>query len=85
MERLYYVQRENATAETSDRFEAARLAAEWIRRGYEVNAIAVDVTDKSVQLVDGWDEMPADAGPAGPPAARRRGGELSALDRVPTG
>jgi hypothetical protein len=53
MERLYYVQRDNETVETSDSFEAARIAAEWIRRGYKVSEIAVDVTDEAVQLADG--------------------------------
>lgn len=56
MERLYYIQREHETAETSDRFEAARIAAEWARRGYKVTAIAVDVTDDSVKLADSQQE-----------------------------
>jgi len=56
MERLYYIQREHETAETSDRFEAARIAAEWARRGYKVSAIAVDVTDDAVKLADSAQE-----------------------------
>lgn len=52
MERLYYIESEHETAETSDRFEAARIAAEWVKRGYNVDEIAVDVTDESVQVVD---------------------------------
>ena len=52
MERLYYVECEQETAETSDRLEAARIAAEWIKRGYKVDTIAVDVTGGAVQLAD---------------------------------
>jgi hypothetical protein len=52
MERFYYVESEHETAETSDRLEAARIAAEWIKRGYRVDTIAVDVTDGGVQLAD---------------------------------
>lgn len=52
MERLYYVESEHETSETSDRFEAARIAAEWVKRGYSVDEIAVDVTDESVEVVD---------------------------------
>ena len=52
MDRLYYVEREHETAETSDRLEAARIAAEWIKRGYKVETIVVDATDESVQLAD---------------------------------
>jgi hypothetical protein len=52
MERLYYVESEQETAETSDRLEAARIAAEWTRRGYKVDTIAVDVTDGDVQIAE---------------------------------
>jgi len=52
MDRLYYVEREHETAETSDRLEAARIAAEWIKRGYKVETVVVDATDESVQLAD---------------------------------
>jgi len=39
MERLYYVESEHETAETSDRLEAARIAAEWAKRGYKVEEL----------------------------------------------
>jgi hypothetical protein len=52
MERLYYVECEKETSETSDRLEAARIAAEWIRRGYKVDTIVVDVTNGAVQLAE---------------------------------
>ena len=42
MERLYYVESEHETAETSDRLEAARIAAEWARRGYRVDTVIID-------------------------------------------
>jgi hypothetical protein len=52
MDRHYYVESEHATSETSDRLEAARIAAEWVKRGYTVETVVVDVTDESVQLAD---------------------------------
>jgi hypothetical protein len=52
MDRLYYVEKEHETSETSDRLEAARIAAEWIKRGYKVETVVVDATDESVQLAD---------------------------------
>jgi hypothetical protein len=52
MDRHYYVESEHETSETSDRFEAARIAAEWVKRGYRVETVVVDVTDESVQLAD---------------------------------
>jgi hypothetical protein len=52
MDRHYYVESEHETSETSDRFEAARIAAEWVERGYKVETVVVDVTDESVQLAD---------------------------------
>jgi hypothetical protein len=52
MERLYYVECEHETAETSSRLEAKRIAAEWIKRGYNVDTIAVDVTDGGVQVAE---------------------------------
>lgn len=58
MERLCYIQREHETAGTSERFEAARTAAEWARRGYQVSTSAVDVTDDSVKLADSQQELP---------------------------
>jgi hypothetical protein len=85
MERLYYVQRENATAETSDRFEAARIAAEWVRRGYKVSEIAVDVTEKSVQLVDGWNEKPVGVPQEDSSASPQGEGGLPAPDRRSAG
>jgi hypothetical protein len=62
MERLYYVESEHETAETSDRFEAARIAAEWVKRGYNVDEIAVDVTDESVEIVEGSPGRPGAVG-----------------------
>jgi hypothetical protein len=58
MDRHYYVEKEHETSETSDRFEAARIAAEWIERGYKVETVVVDATDESVQLADSTDVMP---------------------------
>lgn len=76
MERLYYVECEHETAETSDRLEASRIAAEWIRRGYKVDTVVVDTVNgredapdgtspsQAVQLVEGLAR-------AAPPRARR--------------
>jgi len=52
MERLYYVECEHETAETSSRLEAKHIAAEWAKRGYTVDTIVVDVTDGAVRQVD---------------------------------
>jgi hypothetical protein len=52
MERHYYVEKEHETSETSSRLEAARIAAAWIKRGYDVKTVVVDVTDESVQMAD---------------------------------
>lgn len=52
MERHYYVEKEFETSETSNRLEAARIAAEWARRGYDVETIVVDVTGDSVEVAD---------------------------------
>jgi hypothetical protein len=60
MGRYYYVQKEHETAETSDRLEAARIAAEWIKRGYKVETVAVDVSDVSVQSADSAEAIPSD-------------------------
>lgn len=87
MERLCYVQREtrNATAQTSDRFEAARIAAEWVKRDYRISEIGVDVTEGSVQLVDDWNEKSAGTAPGDSSAARRGEGSLSAPERRSAG
>jgi len=58
MARQYYVETEHRTLETSDRFEAARIADEWKKRGYQVETVVVDVTDESVQLVDNTEVTP---------------------------
>ena len=58
MERQYYVERDHETAETSDRLEAARIAAEWVKRGYKVETVVVNVTNDSVQLADNNDAIP---------------------------
>jgi hypothetical protein len=52
MDRHYYVESEHETSETSDRLEAVRIAAEWVKRGYKVETVVVDATDESVQLAD---------------------------------
>lgn len=64
MDRHYYVEKERETSETSDRLEAARIAAEWIKRGYKVETVVVDATDESVQLIDNRDAARPDAGAA---------------------
>jgi hypothetical protein len=61
MERHYYVETEHETSETSSRLEAQRIAAEWIRRGYKVETIVVDVTNDSVQLADNCEVIPTAA------------------------
>lgn len=48
-QRLYYVEKCDETLQTSDRFEAKRIAAEWIRRGYEVDVAVIEVGDDSVK------------------------------------
>lgn len=48
--RQFYVLKDDETLQTSDRFEAKRIAAEWIRRGYEVETVVVEVTDDEVQV-----------------------------------
>jgi hypothetical protein len=58
MARQYYVETEHRTSETSDRLEAARIAAEWKKRGYKVETVVVDVTDESVQLADNAEVTP---------------------------
>ena len=61
MERHYYVETEHETSETSSRLEAQRIAAEWIRRGYKVETIVVDVTNDSVQVADNTEVIPTAA------------------------
>jgi len=56
MERHYYVENEHGTSQTSDCLEAARIAAEWKRRGYVVETVVVDVNGESVQLADDVEE-----------------------------
>jgi hypothetical protein len=58
MERQYYVERDHETSETSDRLEAARIAAEWVKRGYKVETVVVNVTNDSVQLADNNEVTP---------------------------
>ena len=58
MERQYYVERDHETSETSDRLEAARIAAEWVKRGYKVETVVVNVTNDSVQLADNNEVIP---------------------------
>ena len=49
MERLYYVEKADETLQTSDKHEAAKIAAEWIRRGYAVDVAVIEVTGETVQ------------------------------------
>jgi len=58
MERQYYVEKEHETCETSNRLEAARIATEWIKRGYDVKTVVVDVTDESVEMADITEAVP---------------------------
>ncbi len=58
MERQYYVEKEHETSETSNRQEAARIASEWIKRGYDVKTVVVDVTDESVEVADNSEAAP---------------------------
>jgi hypothetical protein len=51
VERLYYVEKPDETLQTSNRFEAKRIAVEWMRRGYEVDIAVIEVTRESVQQV----------------------------------
>lgn len=46
----FYVLKDDETLQTSDRFEAARIAAEWIRRGYDVETLVVEATDDAVRV-----------------------------------
>ncbi len=52
MERHYYIQKEDETAETSSRLEAALIAAEWEERGYDVETVMVEVSEESVEASD---------------------------------
>jgi hypothetical protein len=52
MDRLYYVETDGETSETSSRLEAERIMAEWKKRGYHASTIVVDVTDTSVETVE---------------------------------
>lgn len=47
-ERLYYVEKHDETLQTSDRLEAIDIAAEWVRRGYEVDLAVIEVSDEAV-------------------------------------
>jgi hypothetical protein len=86
MTRQYYVETEHRTSETSDRLEAARIAAEWKKRGYKVETVVVDVTDESVQLVDNSETVPVQVRAGAPVAApvESRGAERAVPeDRAP--
>jgi len=80
MDRQYYVESEHETSETSDRYEAARIAAEWVKRGYKVETAIVDVTDESVQLADQYEvtqiAAPGEVHPATCGAASRASDNL---------
>lgn len=58
MDRQYYVERDHETSETSSRLEATRIAAEWVKRGYDVTTVVVDVTDEAVVTVDSTELSP---------------------------
>lgn len=49
--RQFYVLKEDETSQTSNRFEAARIAAEWVRRGYDVETVVIEFSDESVEQV----------------------------------
>ena len=46
-DRIYYVEKVDETLQTSDRLEAVQIAAEWQRRGYEVDVAVIELTDVS--------------------------------------
>jgi hypothetical protein len=52
MDRLYYVETDGETSETSSRLEAERIMAEWKKRGYHASTVVVDVNDTSVETVE---------------------------------
>jgi|APFre7841882724_1041349.scaffolds.fasta_scaffold54331_3 hypothetical protein len=58
MERQYYVEKERETSETTNRLEAARIAADWKKRGYDVKTVVVDVTDQSVEMAEITEAIP---------------------------
>jgi uncharacterized membrane protein len=49
MARIYYIEKQDETAETSSRLEAIRIAAEWKKRGYDVETVVVDTTESLVE------------------------------------
>jgi hypothetical protein len=49
--RVYYVEKPDETLQTSDQFEAAQIAAEWIRRGYDVETVVMEIGDEAVEQV----------------------------------
>jgi hypothetical protein len=51
MTRQYYVERDRETTETGSRREAARIAAEWVKGGYDVTTVVVEATDEAVEAV----------------------------------
>jgi len=74
MERLYYVESEHETAETSDRLEAARIAAEWAKRGYKVDTIVIDeASAREEGAAQATRETTPRKDTAGAPAVRRPG------------
>ena len=73
MERLYYIESEHETAETSDRLEAARIAAEWAKRGYKVDTVIVDeASAREADAAQSARGTPRPKDSAGAPAARHR-------------
>lgn len=60
MDRIYYIEKQDETAETSSRLEAIRIAAEWKKRGYDVETVVVDTTESLVetQAEDSSREIP---------------------------
>jgi hypothetical protein len=63
MTRQYYVERERETTETANRREAARIAAEWVKRGYDVTTVVVDATDEAVEAVASIDAYASESAP----------------------
>lgn len=50
-DRIYYVEKHDETLQTSDKMEAASIAAEWVRRGYQVDVAVIEVGGETVQQV----------------------------------
>jgi len=63
MTRQYYVERDRETTETGSRRDAARIAAEWVKRGYDVTTVVVEATDEAVEAVASIDAYASESAP----------------------